>query len=293
MDADLPVGSRDNPFAPSATPSGTPPAAVAALPDGGGGAPGGPVEPKWVPEAQYLELKRTVDSMAPLAAFAPMLSDPNVVARLSAALAGAPQGTNAPAAPTVDPAAAVRERYQVRINQAIAEGDFAKSLNLASEQGAEIARAQYEVDLPQRAMPMLNATATNVIEGFYAQKRASEPQLFAAVEASLRQFVAQTPPAAMANLVQSNGLTAALETAYYKMVGETYASAYGKAVQSGAIPSARPAPPTYGSPSNGPLPRFDAPADDDKDDAEFNKFAAERGIVFKTGPNGAIIGELK
>lgn len=298
MDADLPVGSRDNPFAPSATPSGTPPAVAAVPPDGGGGAAStGPVEPKWVPESEYNRLKAQVDSMAPLAQFAPLLSNPDVVARLTAAFVGAPQVTNAPAVPQADPRVAIRDAYKQRIDAALANGDASGAMALAAEQGEAMATARFEAELPGRAAPLLNATATNVIEGFYAQKRASEPQLFAAVESRLRAFVAQTPPAAMANLIQGNGLTAALETAYYQEVGKTYASAYGKAVTSGAIPGARPTPPNYGSTSNGPpggLPRFDGADDADAaDDAAFNKFAAERGISFKSGPNGAIIGELK
>jgi hypothetical protein len=294
------AGLPGDPFAPT-----PPPAAAGAPPATPQAAGGAPAEPRFVTEAQYNELKGQYDSLKPLENLrwiGEALADPTTATRVRQAIftagAGAPPTAGAPAAPPVDPTLAIKARYQGEIESLMRDGKMSEAMSKSAEMGAELAKASFMPEMASAAAPLITMTAQNTIEGFYNNKRVSSP-LFAKIEAQVRAYVNQTPPATVAQLAQSGQLVAALETAYNTVLAQTYETSYNKAVSDGRIAaaSAPGTPPPYAAGTGGGGPIMgtpDTPTDDDKNDAEFVAWAKERGIDFTGSANGrVIVGELK
>lgn len=282
-------GNDDDPFAPGA--QAAPPVA-AALPEG---AP--PLQtPGFVTEERFNALQAEQERLKPLAWIGEAIAaDPQMAARLRQAVFAAGAGAGAPTnvAP-INPGAGALEALKAERDAKIQAGDFAGALDVTAKMGAAQARAEMLPEIMQAAGPMISLSGQNAIEAWYNAKRQSSP-MFKHVESKVRAFVAQTPPQALAGLVQSGQITAALENAYFKIVGESQEQAYNKAVQDGRIrPQAAQTPPPYAGGSAGPIPSGGAPpAEDDADDKAFNEMAAAKGIKFTMGANGAMVGELR
>jgi hypothetical protein len=270
-------------------------------PQGGAGTPT-PQEPRFVPEANYLELKSQVERLKPLESLAwvgEAMQNPEVRQRVTSALmgGGAPM-VEQPSTP--DPniftgqVEAIKAKYRPQTEAALAEGNLSKFGELSADMGAEIGALRSANDLRAAAGPLVTMTARNTIENFYSTKRQNSP-LFGKLESKLRAFVDQTPPSKLAELAQSGQLITAMEVAYQKIVTDTYEQAYNKASSEGRLDGSRQEPPRYNmGAAGGGMPAPDTPTDDDKDDIEFQKFMESRGVGFTVdAKTGAITGELR
>jgi hypothetical protein len=237
------------------------------------------------------ELEATRAQVQPLAWIGEaMQRDPTLQGRIQQALfntgggAGAPPSVTPPAGPDPVAVAAERDRLMAPARAKLAAGDLEGAMGEMMTASATLAQASMRSQFEAAAGPALSLTAQNAIESFKNSKRAGPSgALFAKLEGRFAAFVAQTPPQVLAQLAQSGQLYAALEAGWKTVLADSYEQAYGKAVADGRItPQAPAAPPPYGSlASGGPGPTAPVLTDEAKDDAEFEKMAAARGIVLR------------
>lgn len=292
-------GAPGDPFAaePSAAPAGAPPSAA---PTGELNADGTPKlpQPGFVAIDDFNRVKTQLDTLAPLAELSwvgeAIRQNPELKQQLARAIfnngggAGAPPAAPAAIAPPVFDMSAA--------NAKIAAGDLAGALEEAAKAGAMVASATTQRQIDAAGQPLMALTAQNTIQGFMAAKLGGPGgTLFAKVQAKFAALVAQTPQNHLASLAASGQLIPTLETAYRNMLGELYEQGYSSAAASGRLGAApQPVPPYGAGHGGGPTPNAGPvqSADEDKDDAEFVKWAREKGISF-TGNGNAIVGEVR
>lgn len=288
-----------DPFAPApAEPVGAPPAVAAAPELNADGSP--KIQPGFVSIDDYKIQQAQLKELEPLKNLAwigQAMADPETAARVRSALfAGAGAPTNVTPAP--DPAAAkarLEASWKSRIDAQLATGDVSGAMMLSAQMGAELATATNRAEFETASAPFVALTAQNAIATWKNAKRASSP-LFSKLEAKFDAFVAQTPQATLAQLTASGQLNNALSTAYNQIVGSMYEQGYDAAAASGRLGQpVQPVPPYGAGTSGGPTigPSDGVPTDEDKDDAEFVRAAAARGITIKLGAHGEYTSESK